>query len=182
MDSFIFQQINNLAFKWLLVDVIAIFFAKYFGYILVFFLFLFLFKNFKKYSKMVFSAIISAIFARFIIVEIIRFFYYHPRPFIDNQINLLLTHSNTSSLPSGHAAFFFALSTIVFLFLKRIKPKFWQETSIFYFLSSFLISISRVFCGLHFPFDIFVGFLIGILSGWLIFHLFVSIKLKGRFK
>lgn len=170
MDFFIFQQINKLAGKWLFLDTLGIFFAKYLGYFLIFLLFLFLLKNFKKYWPMIIQGFLAAILARFGFTELIRLFLNRPRPFVENHINLLLNHSASSSFPSGHAAFFFALSTVVLLYNKKVhpRPKFWWGAGLLFFLASFLISISRVFVGIHWPSDILAGAAIGIFSGWLI--------------
>lgn len=169
MDFYLFQQLNQFALKYFWLDIFGIYFAEYFEYVLVFFLLLFLLK-FKKYWKMVLESIISAVLARFVIVQFIRWLWQRPRPFVENNVNLLLTH-NAASFPSGHAAFFFALSTIVFLYFKKIypRPKFWWGVGILFYLGSFLICLARIFTGIHWPSDILVGAGIGVLSGCLIF-------------
>jgi len=164
MDNLIFQQINSLALKNLYLDEVAIFCANFLGYILIGILFILLIRNFKKYYKIITQAFISGIFARFIIVEIIRFIWHRPRPFIAEPVNLLLRHSSSASFPSGHATFFFALSTLIYLYDKK--------TGIFFLVVSFLISISRVFCGIHWPADILAGSLVGVLSGLIIKKIF----------
>jgi len=176
MDFLIFQKINSLAGKYVCLDALAIFFAKYLGYVLVFIVFLFLLKNRKKYWPMVVTAFASAIFARLIITELIRFVWQRPRPFVENHVNLLLDQTNAAAFPSGHAAFFFALSTAVFLYFKKVypRPKFWWGTVLGFLLASFLISISRVFVGIHWPSDIIAGALVGIFSGWLVNHLLLN--------
>lgn len=160
IDLIIFEKINQFADKWMWIDGLAIFFAKYFEYFLLFFLFLFLLKNFKKYKHMIILCFCSAFFSRLIITEIIRYFYFRSRPFIDYHINLLLKHSNSASFPSGHAAFYFAIATIVYFYNKKF--------GVLFFLASFLISFARVFSGIHWPSDILFGALIGIFSAWLI--------------
>jgi len=170
MDHLIFQQINNFALRFFWLDKIAIFCAKFLPYILIGSLFILLIKNFKKYYKIIIQALISGIFARFIIVEIIRFIWYRPRPFILNSVNLLINHSSSGSFPSGHASFFFALSTLIYLYNKK--------TGILFLIASFLISVSRVFCGVHWPFDILVGALIGVFSALLIKKIFEKYLIK----
>jgi len=160
VDFYIFNQINQFAGKWSWLDNLAIFFAKYFEYFLLFFLFLFLLKDYKKYLKMLISAFVAAVFSRFFIVEIIRYFFPKPRPFVENHINLLLDKINQSAFPSGHAAFYFAISMVVYSYNKRV--------GILFFIASFLICLARVFSGLHWPSDILAGALVGIFSGWLI--------------
>jgi len=168
MDFYFFQLINQFAGKNIYLDSLAIFFAEYFNYLVIFSLFLFLFVNFKKYFKMVIKALFAAIFARFVIVEIIRYFFPKPRPFVHNHINLLLNKTNELSFPSGHAAFFFALATVVYFYNKRI--------GILFFISAFLISVSRVFAGVHWPSDILVGAISGIISGWLVNKIFKKVR------
>ena len=159
MDASLFNLINQFALTWFWLDVLAIFLAEYFGYVLLFSLLFFLMHRFRKYFKMIIEAIISAILARFVIVELVRWIYQRPRPFVENNVNLLLTH-NSFAFPSGHAAFFFAVSTIVYLYNKK--------AGVFFFISSFLICLARVFTGIHWPLDILAGAAVGILSAWLV--------------
>ena len=160
MDLYLFQQINQFAGQWPFLDKIAIFFADNFGYVLIFCLFLFLLKNYKRYWLMMVKALGAAIFARYIIVNIIRWLWERPRPFVENQINLLLPHEATGSFPSGHAAFYFAIATVIYLYNKKI--------GILFFIGSFLIGIARVFVGLHWPSDILGGVLVGIFFVFLV--------------
>ena len=155
MDFLVFKIINGLADKWVWLDKLAIFFAKYFGWILILSLILFLLKNFKKNLKPVLKIVLAALFSRFVIAELIRFFWYRPRPFLIFETNLLITHPATASFPSGHAAFFFALATGVYFLNKK--------AGIFFFFSGILIGLSRIFCGLHWPSDILAGALLGII-------------------
>ncbi|PIS40247.1 MAG: hypothetical protein COT32_00660 [Candidatus Nealsonbacteria bacterium CG08_land_8_20_14_0_20_36_22] len=159
MDLYLFQLINQFAGKWFWLDSLGVFFAKYFEYVLVFCLILFLFLNFKKRWRIIVQALLSAVLARLVIVNFIRCLWQRPRPFIENNINLLLDYPNKASFPSGHAAFYFAISTIVFLYNKK--------AGVLFFIASFLISLARVFVGIHWPSDILVGAFIGILVGWL---------------
>jgi len=108
---------------------------------------------------MIIETIISAVLARFVIVELIRWVWQRPRPFVQNNVNLLLTH-NASAFPSGHAAFFFAVSTIVYFYNKK--------AGILFFIASFLICLARVFSGIHWPLDILAGAIVGVLSGWVV--------------
>lgn len=164
MDQVIFQYVNSFALRCLWLDAAAIFFANYFGWVLVGVLILFLIKNFRKYWKMAATAFISAALARFVITEIIRWLWYRPRPFTGDEVNLLLPHRLTGSFPSGHAAFFFALSLTVYFYNKK--------AGILFFIASTLICISRVFSGLHWPSDILGGAVVGLFAAWLIHKLF----------
>jgi undecaprenyl-diphosphatase len=159
IDLYIFQYLNQFAGENVYLDATAIFFARYLGYFLIFCLLLFLFRNFKKYWPMIVKAFGAAILARFVIANIIKWIWERPRPFLQNQIVSLLPHEATGSFPSGHAVFYFAISTIVYFYNKKI--------GILFFVGSFLIGLARVFSGVHWPSDILAGALVGIFSGWL---------------
>lgn len=160
MDLYLFNLINQFALKWEWLDVLAIILAEFFQYFLLFGLFLFLVKDFKKYLRMVIESVVAALFARFVIVSFIRWTLPRPRPFITNNVNLLFEYSG-SAFPSGHAAFFFAVATIIYLYNKKIGALF--------YLSSILIVLARVFSGVHWPSDILAGAVVGILSGYAIY-------------
>ena len=67
---------------------------------------------------------------------------------------------------SSHAANTFALAmacSLCFPRQKRIKYSIWGW--------AFLVSISRVFVGAHFPGDLVVGALVGVVFSWLIYRL-----------
>ena len=178
MNSFLFQQINpvkfldrglfngvnDLALKSFWLDTFAIYFAEYLVYLLIFCLLVFLVFRFKRYWRMVVEALVSAAFTRMIVVRIIRWILPRARPFVGNQVNLLLEHIPSSAFPSGHTSFSFAIATIVYFYNKK--------AGIFFFVASFLIGISRVFCGVHWPLDILAGIVAGIFSGWLIHKIF----------
>jgi len=167
MDYFLFHFLNQWAGQWICLDASAVFLAKYLSYFLISFLlawlswdFLFRKERYLKTIKIISLSLGAALFSRLIITEIIRWFYYRPRPFVAEQVNQLLEHSATSSFPSGHAAFFFALSAVIYLHNKK--------TGWAFFAASFLIVLARVFVGIHYPLDILAGALIGIFFGWLI--------------
>ena len=160
MNTYIFQLINGLAGKYPLLDALGIFFAEYLGYLLALLTVIILWKN----KGLIVQAFLAGIVARFGFAEVIRLLWPNPRPFIENNVNLLLSHTDTASLPSGHAAFFFGLSTVVCLYNKKAGALFMA--------GSFLVSISRVFGGIHWPADILAGILVGLLSGWLVLKIF----------
>lgn len=162
MNFVIFQYLHGFSGQSICFDSLIIFGAKYLPYLMVatLALFLVLGRDRKRELKMIFYAIISVVLSRLVITEIIRHFYPHLRPFqVYNFIPLI--YDTASSFPSGHAAFFFALATIIFIFHKK-----W---GIVYFVGSFIIVLSRIMAGIHWPIDILGGILIGISSAIVIF-------------
>ena len=59
------------------------------------------------------------------------------------------------SFPSGHAMFFGALAMSLYFVQKRI--------GYMYFVVALIVGLARVASGVHFPIDIFVGYILGIL-------------------
>jgi len=168
LDLYIFNYLNQFAGKWQILDSVAVFFAKYFEYILLFFLLAFLFKKFRKNFFIVFQAVFAAILSRFVFANIIRSLWFRARPFMEGNVNLLFLHDKTASFPSGHASFYFALSTIVYLYNKK-----W---GIWFFIASFLIGVARVFAGVHWPTDILAGMILGIFTALIVNKFFKKFK------
>lgn len=108
-------------------------------------------------------AILSAAITRFIIVNVIRFLYYRPRPFVAETFTPLLDHAANASFPSGHAAFFMALA--VYVLLVGRKKLGW-----FLFSSAVLIGLARVAGGIHWPSDILAGWLVGAAVSFVIWY------------
>lgn len=73
------------------------------------------------------------------------------------DVNLLVGCASNFSLPSNHAVNNFAAATLFTYFFPSYKYAL--------FIGAFIVAISRVFCGVHYPFDIFAGAVIGILWG-----------------
>jgi undecaprenyl-diphosphatase len=172
MDLYLFNLINGFAGKWAWLDFLGVFFAQYFEYILLFTLFSLLTLKFKKYFRIVFLSLISAVFSRFAVADFIRWLWFRSRPFVGHNVNLLVSHNaSEASFPSGHASFYFALSTVIFLFNKKL--------GIFFYISSFLICLGRVFVGIHWPSDILAGAIVGALVGVIFYsisHKFLKLE------
>jgi undecaprenyl-diphosphatase len=166
MDYNLFFLINNIAGKWICLDSLAIFFAKYFIYYLVAgaTILFFLIKDKKEKIKYLILTLLSVILSRLIITEIIRLFWYCPRPFVAHAVNLLIEHNASASFPSGHIAFLFALATAIYFFNKKF--------GIAFLGISFLVGLARVFVGVHYPLDILGGIVMGIFSAIFIKFLF----------
>jgi undecaprenyl-diphosphatase len=173
LDIKIFYWLNNFAGQCGFFDKAVIFLADYSQYFLaaLFLLFLF-FSCYSRKKKIVVLSVtaVSAILARFGIVAVIRYLFYRPRPFLVLPVQQL-TSNNGSSFPSGHAAFFFAMATAIYLYNKK-----W---GIIFFVASGLMAVSRVIGGVHYPLDIIAGALIGAVVAYAIFRL-SKIKILGK--
>ena len=91
-----------------------------------------------------------------------------PRPFIVlKYVNLLIMENDPYSFPSGHSGNIFALATAFGLnWTLKIRGKQFKLAWILYPIA-LLTCFSRVYIGVHYPFDILIGGLIGIFGGLL---------------
>ena len=171
LDISIFRFIFSLSGFSSLINALAVFLAKYLPIFLVLAVLVFIFKQKpwkEKWLVFIFSGL-CLILSRGILTEVIRFFYYRPRPFEFLKISSLIPESG-ASFPSGHAAFLFALALVLFYFNRR-----W---GIWFFILAFLNGLARIFTGVHWLSDILGGFLIALLSFFLIKFLLSSILVK----
>ena len=91
-------------------------------------------------------------------------------PAIMHQSRLLLEHcSGGFSFTSSHAANHFGLAMFVFM---TLQPLFKKYTYLFFIWAAF-ISYAQVYVGVHYPLDIFVGTLIGLIVGYFMGKLFL---------
>lgn len=161
-DVNIFFFLNGLAGKSPLFDAFIVFFAEYFPYVLVAaFLLLLLFGEYPgpRKVRMLFFTAVSVVIARLWVTEIIRFFYHRPRPFLVYQV-IQLFPEHEWSFPSGHAAFFFALASALYGYDKK-----W---GMWFFAGGFMVSISRIIAGVHYPSDIAGGIAVGVGVAYLV--------------
>ncbi|MFA5998309.1 MAG: phosphatase PAP2 family protein [Candidatus Paceibacterota bacterium] len=164
IDTQLFYLLNNLAGQSAFFDELIVFLAAYLPYILIIvFLALVFFSQFQKREKLQVLLVTfgSSTIAYFGITETIRFFYHRPRVFTDLPVTQLLT-SNEWSFPSGHATFFFAMATAIYLYNKK-----W---GIGFFIAALGMGVSRVIAGIHYPSDIIGGALIGAAIASAIFY------------
>lgn len=84
-----------------------------------------------------------------------------------------VTTSNTEkcekfSFFSSHAAVSFALA----VFLGRLLQKLRKAALLWMLLWAFLVSVSRIYLGFHYPSDIFVGGVVGMVFGFIAFEIY----------
>ena len=96
-----------------------------------------------------------------------------PRPFVAHPllVHLLVQHPADASFPSDHAAAGFAIATVLVAFHRRLGA--------LVLVLAAVMSVARVYVGLHYPSDVLAGAVIGLVVGWLAVRLGRRLVTRG---
>ena len=96
----------------------------------------------------------AAVAISWTVAEGAKYLFNRARPFIsDTEIAPLIKTPSSSSFPSGHAA----TAAAGAITLSAVYPSFAPAL----LLSGALVALSRIYLGVHYPFDVLAGLLIG---------------------
>lgn len=167
MNLYIFQMLNGLALANRGFDMFVVFVASYLPYLVLFYAIIFIlthedvlqkspFRAFenakKKFNELFFAA--SAVVASWVTALIFKQIVQAPRPQDAlAAVRILIGYRGYDSFPSAHAAVFAALAVAISFYHRR--------AGIFFGIAALLIGLARIIAGVHFPIDIFAGFLLG---------------------
>ena len=102
-----------------------------------------------------------------IIAACLKLAFQSPRPsLVLSNVHQLTIPSEPNSFPSGHTASTLSVITVLVWKLRENKLLVCLLA-----VFAFLISFSRIYVGVHFPFDVLVGGVVGILSGAVVLKL-----------
>ena len=99
-----------------------------------------------------------------------------PRPCFDAEVNELMRQVRDSCENRGKFGYFSAHAANSFsvaIFFTSLLRSNRAQIGIFLVVWAIFISYSRIYIGVHFPFDVLTGVLIGVLFGWLFAKLFI---------
>ena len=136
-------------FVWMLIIVIAlIIYAKW--------------KNKETLKKVAILALCALLLAD-LVTYAIKLIVQEPRPYLvlDNA-RLLVYEDDVFAFPSGHATSTLAVVTVFVLKAKELVKKHYNILKILLIMFVVIIMFSRVYCGVHYPFDVLTGAIIGI--------------------
>ncbi len=110
-------------------------------------------------------AVVAGVVALVINIIITHIAPYRPRPFVlePHLVHQLIAHKADSSFPSDHAAGSFGFA--IGLLFAGLSDGIWA------LLLALAVAWARVFVGVHWPTDVLVGALVGIVSGFLVLRL-----------
>lgn len=171
LDRDIFRYVNGLWIGqftefWLFVTEIEHWFPLY----LLFFILLYKSMSWRKGIASIGMVLTTAVFTLWL-TNLVKNFVERLRPnnepVLMDTINILQKPENFSFW-SGHSAVSFAVTTIVVLLLQHYKPSRWYYL---FYIWPITFAFSRLFVGVHYPADITVGMLVGLLTGFLFFKL-----------
>lgn len=111
-------------------------------------------------------AVVSIVIELILVSLILKPIFSRPRPFLVQEIEILVPFPLGSSFPSGHSASSMAVAFLLF-----------RENASYKYpimLLAILMSFSRLYVFVHYPSDVLVGMILGILIGEFVYR-------KGKF-
>lgn len=160
MNNRIFKAINGMAGYSRIIDFIMVNLSTRTRYVYLFVLLFLLFRNkFNKRKTLIAGVTISI---TYILSHIMKWIFFRPRPFLKQAVHLLppVPSRKDSSFPSRHTSLAFAVSAFVFLYQRTWGLWLW--------LLSFLVGISRIWMGQHYPSDVLGSAILGNITAFMI--------------
>ncbi|OTX91248.1 undecaprenyl-diphosphatase [Bacillus thuringiensis] len=160
----IFRTINDLGKQYSFLNPAIVFLAEYMVYIFALIILAYWFTGSRKGRMMVIQAMIAFVIAE-VIGKIAGKFHLNYQPFaVLPDVNKLVDHAVDNSFPSDHTILFFSICFSFWLVRKK--------TGWLWLILALCVAISRIWVGVHYPFDVAVGALIGcisaVISYWLV--------------
>ena len=117
-----------------------------------------------------------------VINYVIQYFGDKSRPelAVENKGQLILDHLPTDPFPSDHAAVSATIAMSTMLWWIKHKDKFFIRLSIFFWVACGVMSVSRVGVAIHWPTDIIVGIIVGVVVAYILLSSRVWRWLKKR--
>ncbi|WP_336287869.1 MULTISPECIES: undecaprenyl-diphosphatase [unclassified Bartonella] len=153
IDSALFKMLAGNYQSWSILVLIGIFCAKFLIYVIPAHLCMLWFCG-KIMERCVALSICVSICMALFIGYLISLVYFHPRPFVVDLTFPLIKHCATASFPSNHALTIASYTACLY---------FYRYKTAFRFAVIFLCLIcwGRVFVGVHYPFDVVAGAILG---------------------
>jgi membrane-associated phospholipid phosphatase len=135
------------------------------------FILIFLLANFRRCAWLIlYTACVPALSDTFS-SSMIKKLIFRPRPCGDpemiGQVRFIVNYCPiSSSFTSSHAANHFALATFLYFLLEPVVGR-WAYIGFFW---AALIAYAQIYVGVHYPFDVLGGAVVGMVTGWGVFR------------
>lgn len=175
-DKELFVYLNSLGVEsW---DQFWVIVTNQFSWIPLFLLLLLLIFKAYGWKKALMLVFVAALLVTFSdqFVNFIKNYFERLRPNNDptlNEVIRILKRPKSFSFVSGHSTTSFAVTTFMILTLR----KYYKHPYIL-LIWPILFAYSRIYVGVHFPVDIFIGMLLGLLIGYTFYKISVSFLRK----
>ena len=123
------------------------------------------YKNIESFRDLAWRYFVAQLIGSIVLVRLLKMLVARGRPSSEfpsiyiGDFTQLYVDASLHSFPSGHAADVWTGAAVLFVVAKQVPVKF------FLILVAILVSLSRVALGAHYPIDILMGSLIGLLTG-----------------
>jgi undecaprenyl-diphosphatase len=156
-----FRMINDLGKQQTYLNPAFVFIAEYMVFFLALAVIVFWFTRINKNRMMVICGTMTFIFAE-IIGKVAGKIHSNNQPFAElSNVNKLIEKAVDNSFPSDHTILFFSFCVTFCLFSKK-----WGYLWV---VLAFLVGISRVWVGVHYPADVIVGAFISTVSALFVY-------------
>ncbi|AMR03669.1 MULTISPECIES: undecaprenyl-diphosphatase [Bacillus] len=167
-----FRAVNDLGKQYPFLNSTMTFVAEYMVYFLALIIVVYWFTRSNQNRMMVVQAMIAFVIAE-VIGKIAGKFHSNYQPFAElPNVNKLVEHAVDNSFPSDHTILFFSICFSFWLVHKKIG---WLWITL-----AFCVAISRIWVGVHYPFDVITGAILGIVSAIIAYWLVPKVTFLKR--
>ena len=170
MNYWLFSLINGMANWSVVLDAVMILISKLVPYLYILLLAWLYVKGFRTGNfKLRGESFATGVLLVLCLIGsfILGSMFYEDRPFVDHQVNLIVSHAADASFPSDHAVGTMAIASGILFYHWNLGTKM--------VYGSILVGFSRVFVGNHYPGDILGAFILV----WVITALYNKILRRG---
>lgn len=158
MDNTLYQMIAGNGHSWPLAVWFGVFCAKVLIYMIPLHLIILWLCGGVVERRAALTIVISACIA-LVLSYLAGKFFFRPRPFMAGFGPALMEHRENPSFPSNHALIFTIYTFCLYTYgYKKIAK--------FALVAGILTCWGRVFVGVHYPFDMVGGFILGLVVSW----------------